>query len=135
MNLTVELGQSSEVESLPSLHMAWKGRREGGEMTVTKRQVKNTRSQSFLAVTDSLGNFADLNILSSTPLDLEWGPHWPNRKRTATCIFQTRKLRQVELSLSYQAGFAVRTPHLHTKPPCNGFCKQCQNPGSLMCRV
>lgn len=94
MNLTVELGQSSEVETLPSLHMVWKGRGERGEMIVTKRQMKNTRSQSFLTVTDSLGNLADLNILSSTPLDLEWGPHWPNRKRTATCIFQTRKLRR-----------------------------------------
>lgn len=122
MKLTVELGSSSEVESLPTLHMAWKGRREGGEMTVTKQQMKNSRSQSFLAVTDSLGNFADLNILSSTLLDLEWGPPGPNRKRTATCIFQTRKLRQVELTLSYQADFAARTPHRHTKPPCNVFC-------------
>lgn len=55
---------------LPCTRPGREGEREGD--AGHKETHEEHQILELLAVTDSLGNFADLKILSSTPLDLEW---------------------------------------------------------------
>lgn len=98
--------------------------------------MKNSSSPGFLAVTDSLGNFADLHTLPSTPLDLD-EDHTGQPEKELLPAFGRQGNRHTEPSFSYQAGFAARSPRIDTlnHHAMGSVATQCPNPGSLkVCR-
>lgn len=99
------LGYSSEVGSWPTLHEAWKGRREGGN-----------EEQQFPRLPGSYRQPRELCRFTYSPKHatrLRWGPHQPTRKELLPA-FGRQGNRHMEPSFSYQAGFAARSPHLDT---------------------
>lgn len=108
------LGYSSEVGSWPTLHEAWKGRREGGN-----------EEQQFPRLPGSYRQPRELCRFTYSPKHatrLRWGPHRPTRKGIATCIWQARKpAHGTELQLPSRL-CSQEPSYRHTEPPRNGFC-------------